>query len=238
MHALLRRRSLVALLALLFAASACSSGGSSDGGSPDAGTSGSSSSATEPAAAGGPAALEDLAFGEDDLVDGEQFVVPADGTAVSDASPTLEFCQIDLPSEADREARHRVQVMDSQFAEIATTEAVRYPSGTSAAAINELRDAFTDCPEEEPVDVGEGELVTYSAFPIDEAELGGLASDHVGADVTATTEDGASSESAIVVQRRGDVLIAVQGPDRDRVIALATAAGARLEAADGASVGD
>lgn len=216
---------------------ACSSGGSSDGGLRGSDRDG-SPPATGPAASGGSGSLEDLAFDEGDLADGEQAVVPADGTSVSDASPTLAFCQIELPTEAERQARHRVQILDDGHAGVATTEAVRYPTGASSTAINELRSAFMDCPEDEPVDIGEGELVTYDAMPIYEPELDGLARDHVGADITATAADGTVEESTVVVQRRGDVLIAVQGTDHERVVELATDAGRRLQAADGAVVGD
>ena len=112
---------------LLLAAAGCS--GSSDAGSPA--TSSGDAPATEPATedGGGAASLEDLAIDEGDLADGEQIVAPADGTAVSDASPSLAFCEIDLPAEADREERHRVQVVDADFAAVASAEAVRYAPG-------------------------------------------------------------------------------------------------------------
>lgn len=240
MHPPHRRHRLAAAVVLAMLLAACSSGGSSsDGapaGSPDGGSA--SSSATEPAPApGGSGSLEDLAFDASDLADGEQSVVPADGTAISDASPSLAFCQIELPSEATREARHRVQVLDADFGPIATTEAVRYPSG-AATAMTELRGAFIDCPEDEPIDIGEGELITYDAVPVQEDELGGLTQDHVGADITATAEDGTVEESTIVAQRRGEVIVIVEGADHDRVVELATTAGARLQAADGSAVGD
>lgn len=227
----LRRVLTATALVALLATAGCS--GSSDDGS-------SSAAPDDAAAPTGPvaASLEDLAFDDDDLADGEQPVVPADGTVVSDASPSLAFCGIDLPSEADREERARVQVVDASYAAVASTEAVRYAPGASATALNELRGAFIDCPEDEPIDVGEGELVTYDAVPIDDAELDGLTSDHVGADITATGADGDAASSTIVAQRRGDVLLVVEGTDHDRVVALATAAGTRLAAADGASVGD
>lgn len=241
MPAPLRRHPAAAAVALVLLLGACSSGGSSSDGSSassGAGSSGGSTSATEPASGGGSASLEDLAFAEADLTDAEQFVVPADGTTVSDASPSLEFCQIDLPSEVEREARHRVQVLDAGFTAVATTEAVRYPTGGSLRAMTELRGAFMDCPEDEPVDIGEGELVTYDAVPIDDAELAGLARDHVGADITATAADGTVEESTVIAQRRGDVLIVVGGTDHERAVELATTAGTRLQDADGSAIGD
>jgi hypothetical protein len=59
----------------------------------------------------------------------------------------------------------------------------------------------------------------------------------VGADITRTSHDGTETHTAMVFQRRGDLLVATIGQDRARVLALAGAAAQRLEAADATLVG-
>lgn len=238
MHAPRTRRALAGLVVVTFLLAGCSSGSSSDGGDgspvPDDGA----SAATEPGTAAPSSDLAALAFSLDDLADGEQHVEPVDSTTVSEGSYTMQFCDFPMPSEAARLERSQVQVLDDGFAAVASTEAVRYEPDTAIAAMNEIRTAFIDCPEDEAVDNGEGDLVTYTAMPIDEAELADLTSDHVGAEITATDADGEVTTSVLIFQRRGDVIIAIEGPDRDRALELANAAGARLAAAEGSEVGD
>lgn len=235
-HARLHLRSAaaaaVALAAALVLATGCSSGSSSDGSTSTTAAGNPSTGEPEPT----DPVLEALALDDADLAEGEQAVVPTDGTSVELASPTMEHCGVALAADGQRVARHRVQVADEAFAPVASSDAVRYEDGAGIGAMTEIRGAFIDCPDGAPVEI-DGQQVTFAAMPMVEDELDGLADDHVAADVTVTTPDG-ETEVRMVFQRRGDVVVATIGPDAERVLALANAAGARLEAADGADVGD
>ncbi len=117
---------------------------------------------------------------------------------------------------------------------------MRYEPDGARQAVEEMRTAFIECPEDKPVDssVAGVPTMTYDAFPLPEDDLQQVASDHVAARLTVTDDAGKEAVLFAVYQRRGDVMVATYGDDEARTLELANAAGKRLAAADGGNVGE
>lgn len=108
-------------------------------------------------------------------------------------------------------ASSRVDIIDHPF--------------NAASHLNVLRDVLIHCGDH-PAVAG----AAADAFPIDEAELDGLADDHVATTVT-TIVHGNPTTSTLIQQRRGRVLVTTTSHDQARAIELAKSAAARLEKA-------
>lgn len=174
---------------------------------------------------------------DDDIQDGEQVELREQGDAV-DGQVTLDYCSHDFRSESSRIARRQVNIGGPEGEPTGSVEAVLYDGG-AGSAIDEVRAAIADCPQDELVDpVIEGQPpYVWDAVAIPESELGELAEDHVAVTVTVTPEEGGPLTQTGIWQVRGDALIATYAPDEARAIALAAAGNARLQAAAPADLG-
>ena len=78
--------------------------------------------------------------------------------------PTLDLCNGDYPSEAQRTARLQVAAVDRQGDTAMSTEAVLYSSGAgTAAAFSQLKTAAAACPDK-PVDSPVGQPTVTTKF--------------------------------------------------------------------------
>lgn len=225
-------------LVLLVAVAGCSTTGSGN----DARAGDTSADATS--GSGEPIDLADLVTTRDELHPGETMTAPPVARKLGVGS--LGYCGLPFPSEDLRTARHQVTIRDEDKRWAGVTEAIRYQPGGAAQAVNDLRSAFIECPEDEFITPPSRDGTTnpdavphrYDAFPLMEDDLPGVARDHVAARATFTERDGSSTRSFIVLQRRGDVAIVCIAPTEQRALELANAAGRRLAAAPAGSLGD
>ena len=193
------------LVALATAMVGCSSGGGSDADpaattTPAAAAAAAAADSTSGSTSGSTAAPEGrtsepddivaaLVPTDDDLDDGEQVRLREGGGEV-DGQVTLDYCGYQFVSESSRSARLQVNVEGPEGDPVASVEAVLYAGGADVA-LNEVRAAIEDCPDDELVEstVAGVPALRYADTPIPEDQLGDLAEDHVAVTVTATPED-------------------------------------------------
>jgi len=192
----------------------------------------------EPTDATAPAALlEQLAIADEDLVDGETSELREQGLQVVNQI-TLDYCGFTFTTEKERLFRHQVNVyLDETY--VASSEAVLYSPGSAEKAMDEVRQAISECPAGVATNsrvAGVPDLI-YEAEPLPADLLTSLADDHIAVHVTASTTDGRSQDTTMIYQRRGDVLIGTYG-QQHRAVPLAEAVARRLAAASPADVGD
>lgn len=246
------RRQLVLMattVVLATGAAACSATGSGEGPTP---TSAGSATTTSAADGGGATTTEpdgpvertaepdaivaSLAPTEDDLEAGEQLTLRERGDEVDD-QVTLDYCGLDYASESSRLARRQLSIIsDEEVA--ASVEVVLYEGGADVA-LDELRDAIDQCPEDEfvnPVIEGQAPLI-WDDEPLPDDDLGDLAEDRVAVTLTVTPEEGDPQVMTAIWQVRGDAMIGTYAADPDRALALAAAGNERLEAATPADLG-
>ncbi len=94
-----------------------------------------------------------------DVGDGATVALAADGTSLDQKS--LNYCQASFPSEAAREARRKVELLDAAGARAGvSTEAVLYRTAADAgAALEELRAAVATCPSPRTITFSGHDLV-------------------------------------------------------------------------------
>jgi hypothetical protein len=94
-----------------------------------------------------------------DVSDGARVALAADGTSLGQKS--LNYCQAPFPSEAAREARRKVELLDAAGARTGvSTEAVLYrTSADAAAALEELTSADATCPSPRTITFSGHDLV-------------------------------------------------------------------------------
>ena len=173
-----------------------------------------------------------------DLKPGEQVTLYEDGDKVKD-QVTLDYCGFDFQTEQYRVARRQVAVGEPESSSGASVEAVRYQSGRAADALDEYIQAVEQCPPSkfQPSTVDGVPAYRYESQPIPEAQIGGLLPNHLAVVATATPKDGDPEPNTIVLQQRGDFLVATYGDDEARTIALAVAVGQHLAALPAEEIG-
>lgn len=180
--------------------------------------------------------VEGIAIADDDLLDGETHQLREQGAQVVN-QVTLDYCGYTFTTEAERLSRHQVNVYRGEEY-VASNEAVLYAPGSAEDAMNQVRQAISECPPgvAVPSVIADVPDLIYAAEPIPADQLGGLTEDHIAVDVTASTPDGESQSVTLIYQRRGDVLVGSYG-DHDRALQLADAVAQRLAAAPASDVG-
>jgi hypothetical protein len=154
-----------------------------------------------------------------DVGDGATVALATDGTSL--AQKSLNYCQGTFPSEATREARRRVEVLDAAGARTGvSTEAVLYRTVADAgAALDELRAAAAACPSPRTITFSGHDLV-LTAMDSGDVQTAGLVDPAHRVIVSTLLRDttaGATYQVRGVYQVRGRVLVVTvlssAGPD-------------------------
>lgn len=199
------------------------------------------------------AALASVLLRAGDLPTGLTLALDVDGTSL--AKPSLTYCSVAYPSEAQREARRRqvVQTTSGTGTGLATEAVLYRTAADAAAALDELRAAAAACPSPRRVTSGTSTL-TFTAVPSSDVDTTGLVpeTDRVMASSTVDDGTGAPYRLTRLWQRRGRVLVGLYysgatiapgssatftATDLSNVRALGDTLAERLDALDPAVVG-
>lgn len=182
--------------------------------------------------------LEAVSAQQGDLKPGEQVTLYEEGDQVKD-QVTLDYCGFEFETEQYRVARRQVAVGEPESSSGASVEAVRYRPGRAADALDEYTQAVKQCPPDEfqTSTVDGVPDYRYESQAIPEAQVSGLLPNHLAIVATATPKDGDPEPNTIVLQQRGDILVATYGDDEARTLALATAVGQHLAALPAGEIG-
>lgn len=189
--------------------------------------------------------VEQLAWDPGDPLPAEDVVDIGGGPYVRE--PTLHLCGGDFPSEAHRvDGRSRTLFPKNDDDEVIISdptriEVVRYEPGFAQKALDELAMAAASCDPNEYTEVGTDEAHRTVIDPEDPALVEGLAPGSFGRTFLVIQQTSLAGEQGLeemlIAQRRGDLLVVVEGhPVRTPV--LAANAAERLAALDPADTGE
>ena len=172
-----------------------------------------------------------LAVDEDDLETGEARSIVDQGEPEYEEEPsTLGYCSYQLINEGSRIQRLEVHLADGDDVH-ATIDAALYTPGRAMAALRELRAGEMRCatgpvPPMRWEDATEPS--TWSAEALTDDTTTDLTDDHWARTITRTPAGEEPQVTTVIAQRRGDAIVVVSSPDRDRALALAATAADRL----------
>jgi hypothetical protein len=144
-----------------------------------------------------------------DVGDGATVALAADGTSLGQKS--LNYCQAQFPSEATRQARRKVELLDAGGARTGvSTEAVLYRTAADAgAALEELTAAVATCPSPRTITFSGHDLV-LTRIGSEDVQTAGLADARDRVLVSTLVHDttaAATYQVRGVYQVRGRVLV-------------------------------
>lgn len=191
----------------------------------------------EPALPGDPAAIiESIRVRPADA--GQDTEVGSLSAQVTAQQPTLDLCYAGFDSEAHRVARRLYSVSATEGSQTARNDVVVYDGvAAAAAAMAQARQAVAACTPgvRRQSTVGDLPEASFRYAPL---AAGGLAADALAVSETASYADGGTQRLTRVVQRRGRILVVLDGLDTPAAaLALARVCAQRLAAVPAAQAG-
>jgi len=168
--------------------------------------------------------------------------VGALSTQVTGAQPTLDLCYGRFGSEAHRRARRLYSVSQIEGAELGRNDVVVYDSATAAQqAITEARQAVSGCRPgvPRPSTTGDQPDASFGYVVLPAPAVSGLTPGAFAVTETMSPADGQARRATRILQRRGRIVVVLDGyTTADVALALARICAQRLAAVPAGQAGD
>jgi len=154
---------------------------------------------------------------------------------------TLDVCNADFPSEAQRTARYQQIARAPGDTRIVSNENVTYDSEASATqALAEVRAAVEDCPRDMFLHskVAGVPPLRFQLQLVADDQLGEVTPDHVALAGSVSDQSGKTQPTVELFQRRGNVMVGVYGRDLQTIKSFVGTIAKRLAGLTSAEAGE